>query len=158
MLLFHHCESLKLTTTVLLQQPLFHNALFALAFTLQEYWPAWSLPLTHSQNPSHPFSHHAVSAQTLIPLFPNFQCGYHLFPESFSELFLPHCSCSHNILCIWTSLNFPGSICNYLFTHLCPPDKRKYPPCLQWVLILTICHMFLGWIIESIGLPWWLTQ
>lgn len=112
---FYHRESLMLMTRVLLQQPFFHNVLLVLAFTLRNADLLEVLPLNTVSTTSMLFSHTAVPAQTLISPSPNLQRGYHLFSESFSELFLPPCSCFHNILCIRISLHFPGSMCDYLF-------------------------------------------
>lgn len=89
-----------LITRILLQQPLFH-CLAGLCICPPEILTFLkSSPYTQTGALSMLFSHIALSAQTPIPLSPNLQGGYHLFPESFSELFFPPCSCSHNVLCV----------------------------------------------------------
>lgn len=150
---FYHHKSFKLRTRVPLQQPLFHNALLALTFTIQKYWPAWSFSLHILRYPFHAFFFFFFSTLLSLPkpslrplqLPPNLQHRYYLFPGIFSELFLPLCSCSYNILCIGISLHSPGSIVYSPVPSTGLLKGRNCPSWIQWVPFSTICCMFLEW-------------
>lgn len=140
---FYHHKSLKLMTRVLLHQPLFHNALLALTFTIQKYWPAWSFSLHILKYPfPNPLFLLPSAHQTSNTDITSSQ----EFSRNYFSLFAPTpiipCACEYPCtfqVVLWLSIYSP-----VLSTGLWDLLKgRNCPSWLQWVPILNhMPHVF----------------